>query len=76
MRDPYEILGVPRDASGDAIKMAYRERARTLHPDCHPDEEDAEEWFKELSAAYDLLSNRTKRSRFDRGDPNPGRNRP
>jgi DnaJ-class molecular chaperone len=68
MRDPYDVLGVPRDASGDAIKKAYRQRARSLHPDSHPGDADAEEMFKELATAYDLLSNREMRARFDRGE--------
>ena len=66
MRDLYEILGVPRDADGDTIKRAYRAKARQLHPDAGGSEES----FKELTAAYEILSNAQARSNYDRyGDP-------
>ncbi len=76
MRDPYEVLGIPRGASGDTIKKAYRERARDLHPDSQPGNVRAEEMFKELAAAYDILSNRQKRAHFDREKASAGDGRP
>lgn len=68
MRDPYDVLGVGRSATQSEIKSAYRKLARTLHPDLNPDNPKAEERFKEASAAYELLSDETKRRRFDRGE--------
>jgi DnaJ-class molecular chaperone len=66
--DPYTILGVKKDASQDEIQKAYRRLAKKLHPDLNPGDRQAEERFKEVSAAYDLLSDKAKRSRFDRGE--------
>jgi len=63
--DPYATLGVPRDASADAIKSAYRKLARQYHPDVNPDNPEAEEKFKEVSEAYSILSDQEKRARFD-----------
>ncbi|MEA2950156.1 MAG: hypothetical protein QOI40_5486 [Alphaproteobacteria bacterium] len=68
MRDPYEILGVARTASPEDIRKAYRRLAKTLHPDLNPGNKDAEERFKELSGANDLLSDPDKRRRFDSGE--------
>src|ERR1700756_2632684 len=68
MRDPYEVIGVPRSATADEIKQAYRNLAKKLHPDLNPGNKKAEQAFKELSAAYDLLSDPDKRARFDRGE--------
>lgn len=68
MRDPYDILGVPRSASADAIKKAYRKLARELHPDSSPGNPQAEDRFKDLSTAYDILSDAGKRARYDRGE--------
>lgn len=65
-RDPYEVLGVPRDASADEIKSAYRRLARRYHPDVNPDDPQAEEKFKEIGNAYAVLSDPEKRARFDR----------
>ncbi|HWH32544.1 MAG TPA: J domain-containing protein [Egibacteraceae bacterium] len=66
MRDLYEILGVARDADAETIKRAYRRKARELHPDAGGDEES----FKELTAAYEILSNERARANYDRyGDP-------
>ena len=68
MKDPYQVLGVAREATADQIKLAYRGLARTLHPDLNPGDKKAEERFKEISAAYDFLSDADKKSRYDRGE--------
>jgi molecular chaperone DnaJ len=68
-QDLYELLGVDRDADADAIKKAYRRLARQLHPDVNPDPE-THERFKEVSLAYEVLSDPEKRAAYDRGgDP-------
>lgn len=66
--DPYTVLGVARDATPEAIKAAYRKLARTHHPDLNPGKPEAETRFKQVSAAYDLLSDAEKRRRFDAGE--------
>ena len=66
--DPYEALGVTRAADAAAIKKAYREIARTAHPDLNPDDPVAEARFKAASAAYDLLKDPETRIRFDAGE--------
>lgn len=66
--DPYEILGVARDASEKDVQAAYRRRAKKLHPDLNPGNKQAEQEFKELSAAYEILRDEEKRGRFDRGE--------
>ena len=68
MKDPYDILGVTRTASPDDIQKAYRRLAKKLHPDLNPGNKAAEESFKEVAAAYDLLSDPEKRRRFDSGE--------
>lgn len=67
MADHYETLGVDRKASADEIKKAYRRLARKYHPDRNPDDESAEARFKEISQAYDVLSDPDKRKDYDRG---------
>ena len=64
-RDYYEVLGVARDASGDAIKRAYRALAREHHPDVAHDKSRAEHRFKEINEAYEVLSDPKKRAQYD-----------
>ena len=64
-RDYYEVLGLPRDASEAEIKKAYRRLARDHHPDANPDDSGAEERFKELTEAYEVLSNPESRRAYD-----------
>jgi molecular chaperone DnaJ len=65
-RDPYEVLGVSRDADEAAIKKAFRRLARELHPDVNRHDPDAEEKFKEAAEAYEILSDAERRATFDR----------
>ncbi len=65
-RDYYEILGVDRNASEDALKKAYRKLAIQYHPDKNPGDKEAEEKFKEIAEAYDVLSDAQKRAQYDR----------
>ena len=67
MANLYDMLGVSKTASDDEIKKAYRKLARTLHPDVYPDKQ-AHEKFKAVTAAYELLSNKDKRWRYDVGE--------
>ena len=64
--DPYEVLGVGKDASADDIRKAYRKLARKHHPDVNPGDKGAEDKFKQLSEAYDILGDETKRAEYDR----------
>ncbi len=66
-RDPYQVLGVSRSASDAEIKKAYRKLAKTWHPDTNKDPK-AKERFAEATSAYDLLSDKDKRGKFDRGE--------
>ncbi|WP_205696001.1 molecular chaperone DnaJ [Conexibacter sp. SYSU D00693] len=66
-KNPYEVLGVDKKASQEDIKRAYRKLARTYHPDRNPGDASAEERFKEVQAAYDLVGDAEKRKKFDRG---------
>lgn len=68
MADPYSILGVARGANEKDIKSAYRKLAKELHPDRNKDNPQAAERFSEVTRAYDLLSDKDKRARFDRGE--------
>ena len=76
-RDYYEVLGVPKGASDDDIKKAYRKLAKQYHPDLHPGDKAAEVKFKELNEAYEVLSDADKKARYDQYghagvDPNFG----
>jgi len=75
-RDLYSVLGVDKKASPDEIKKAYRTLARKYHPDTNPDDKQAEERFKEISAAYDVLGDPDKRKQYDRGGLFGGAGRP
>jgi DnaJ-class molecular chaperone len=67
--DPYTVLGVPRTASEDEIRRAYRKLAKELHPDMNPaNRASAEERFKKVSAAYDIVGDAEKRGQYDRGE--------
>lgn len=72
-RDPYEVLGVARNASADDIKKAYRKLAIKYHPDKNPGDKAAEEKFKEAASAYEILSDPDKKAKYDRfGHNAPG----
>ena len=68
MRDLYRVMGIPRIASADAIKRRYRTLVKELHPDRNPDDTIVEHKFKEVQAAYAILGDPQKRSRYDRGE--------
>jgi DnaJ-class molecular chaperone len=74
MTDPYSTLGVSKGADEKAIKTAYRKLAKELHPDKNKDNPKATERFSEVTQAYDLLSDKTKRAAFDRGEIDGGGN--
>jgi DnaJ-class molecular chaperone len=68
MADPYKLLGVQRGDTADTIRAAFRKLAKKHHPDVNPGRPEAGERFKEIGAAYDLLSDPDKRARYDRGE--------
>ena len=65
--DPYQVLGVPRSASADEIRKAFRKLAKANHPDTNPNNKAAEERFKQVSGAFDILGDAEKRKKFDAG---------
>lgn len=67
-RDPYQVLGVPRGAGADDIRKAFRKLAKKHHPDANPGDKAAEERFKQVSAAFDILGDAEKRRKFDAGE--------
>ncbi|HHC08347.1 MAG TPA: molecular chaperone DnaJ [Actinobacteria bacterium] len=68
MKDYYAVLGVARDASQEEIKRRFRKLARETHPDANPDDPEAEERFREIAEAYEVLSDPERRARYDRGE--------
>ena len=66
--DPYTLLGIPRTATEKQVRSAFLKLAKTSHPDVNPGDKKAEERFKAISSAHDLLSDPVKRARFDRGE--------
>jgi len=66
--DPYKELGVSRSATKAEIKKAFHKLAKDLHPDRNPGDKAAEERFKRVTAAFDLLGDEEKRAKFDRGE--------
>ncbi len=76
-RDYYEVMGISKDASDDEIKKAYRKLAKKYHPDLNPGDKTAEQHFKEVNEAYEVLSDKEKKARYDQFghagvDPNFG----
>ena len=68
MRDPYEVLGVPRSATAAAIKSAFRKLAKKHHPDSNKGDPKAAERFAEINTANEILGDEDKRKQFDRGE--------
>src|SRR5581483_7260302 len=66
--DPYSVLGVTKTATADEISKAYRKLAKKLHPDLNPGDKGAEEKFKKVTAAYDIIGDEKKRARYDKGE--------
>ena len=66
--DPYQVLGVPRTASADEIRKAFRKLAKANHPDTNPNNKAAEERFKQVSGAFDILGDVAKKKKFDAGE--------
>ncbi len=64
-KDYYKILGVPKNATEKDIKAAYRKLARKLHPDVNPNDKNAQEKFKDVNEAYEVLSDADKRKKYD-----------
>src|SRR3954453_16181995 len=68
MRDPYQVLGVPRTASEAEIKKAYRKLAKAYHPDRNKNDPKAKDKFSEVNSAYEIVGDAAKRAQFDRGE--------
>ena len=75
MADPYEILGVSREATQSDIRKAYHRLAKKSHPDLHPGDKAAEARFKAIASAYDIVGDEKKRARFDAGEIDASRRR-
>jgi DnaJ-class molecular chaperone len=71
MRDPYRVLGVPPNIDQAALRRVFHRLAKKYHPDLHPGDARVEAHFKEIAAAYSLLSDPVRRDRYDRGDIKP-----
>lgn len=71
MRDPYDVLGVPKSASPAEIKKAYRQLAKKFHPDRNKDDAKAKERFAEINSAYEIVGDETKKAQFDKGEIGP-----
>ncbi|CAJ0888013.1 hypothetical protein AMST5_03842 [freshwater sediment metagenome] len=71
MRDPYDVLGVPKTASAADIKKAYRQLAKKFHPDRNRDDTKAKERFAEINTAYEIVGDEKKKAQFDRGEIGP-----
>ena len=67
-KDPYSVLGVAKEAKDEDIQKAFRNAAKKYHPDLNPGDKKAEDKFKEINAAYDIVGDTTKRARYDRGE--------
>ena len=63
--DPYIVLGIPRDATPEEVKKAYRKKAKEYHPDLHPDDPQATEKMNEINIAYDMICNPDKYKKQD-----------
>lgn len=74
MRNPYDVLGVSKTASEADIKKAFRALAKKHHPDTHGGDKSAQKRFQEISAAYDIVGDKEKRAKFDRGEIDAGGN--
>jgi len=70
MRDPYEVLGVSKTATAAEIKSAFRKQAKQCHPDTHPGDAKKAAKFRDISAAHEILADKEKRARYDRGEIN------
>jgi len=68
MKNPYEILGVKKQATDQEIKLAFKKLAKKYHPDLHPDDKQAEAKFKDIAGAYEFLKDKDRRKRFDAGE--------
>ena len=66
MQDPYEVLGVSKDATDAEIKREYRKLAKKYHPDLNPGDSEAEQKFKDATLSYEILSDKEKRAQYDR----------
>jgi DnaJ-class molecular chaperone len=75
-KNPYEILGVDHNSTLDQVKTAYRKLAKQYHPDVNPDNKESEEKFKDIAEAYSILSDKEKKTNYDRFGTADGRTNP